>query len=78
SGYKIMPDLLHRAMGEILRARHMSIKLPGRLREPIIEHQEIVEALRSGRPDKCAKAMRDHLDKSFVSIMRVLESMNVA
>ncbi|MDP8995494.1 MAG: FCD domain-containing protein, partial [Pseudomonadota bacterium] len=42
SGYKIMPDLLHRAMGEILRARHMSIKLPGRLREPIIEHQEIV------------------------------------
>jgi GntR family transcriptional regulator, rspAB operon transcriptional repressor len=77
SGYKVIPDFLHRAMGEILRARHLSIQLPGRLREPIIEHQKILKALRSGNPKACTTAMKDHLDKSFVSIMTVLESMNV-
>ena len=76
SGYKVIPDFLQRAMGEILRARHMSVKLPGRLREPITEHRAIVKALRSGNPKDCAAAMKDHLDKSFVSIMRVLVSMH--
>jgi len=76
SGYRVVPDFLQRAMGEVLRARHLSIKLPGRLREPIIEHQIILEALRSGDAKVCVAAMKDHLDKSFVSIMRVLESLN--
>ena len=76
SGYKVIPDFLHRTMGEILRARHMSIKLPGRLREPIVEHQKILEALRSGNAKDCVASMKDHLNKSFVSIMKVLESMN--
>ena len=77
SGYKIIPDFLQTAMGEILRARHLSIKLPGRLREPIMEHQKILEALRSGDSKLCVTAMRDHLDKSFVSITKVLESIIV-
>jgi GntR family transcriptional regulator, rspAB operon transcriptional repressor len=77
SGYKVIPDFLHRAMGEILRARHLSIQLPGRLREPIVEHKKILEALRSGNPKTCTAAMKDHLDKSFVSIMTVLGSMKV-
>ena len=76
SGYKVIPDFLQTAMGEILRARHLSIKLPGRLREPIMEHQKILEALRSGDSKLCVTAMKDHLDKSFVSIMKVLESMD--
>ncbi|MEP6826914.1 MAG: GntR family transcriptional regulator [Aestuariivirga sp.] len=76
SGYRVIPDFLQTAMGEILRARHLSIKLPGRLREPIIEHQIILEALRSGNTNACVAAMKDHLDKSFVSIMKVLESMH--
>ena len=76
SGYKVVPDFLQRAMGEILRARHLSIKLPGRLREPIIEHQAILGALRSGNAKVCVATMKDHLDKSFVSIMSVLESLN--
>ena len=76
-GYKVMPDFLRTAMGEILRARYMSIKLPGRQRESIVEHQVIVEALRSGNPNDCAKAMKFHLDKSFISVMQVLESVNV-
>ena len=76
SGYKVIPDFLQRAMGEILRARHMSVKLPGRLREPITEHRAIVKALRSGNPKDCAAAMKDHLDKSFISIMQILKSLN--
>ena len=75
SGYKIIPDFLQRAMGEILRARHLSINLPGRLRKPIVEHRAIVKALRSGNPIDCVAAMKDHLDKSFVSIMKILEAM---
>jgi DNA-binding GntR family transcriptional regulator len=78
SEYKVIPEFMQRTMGEILRARHLSIALPGRLREPIIEHQAILIALRTGNPKACAAAMKDHLDKSYISIVKVLESMNVS
>ena len=77
SGYKVIPDFLESAMGEILRARNMSFKIPVKVSQPIIEHHAIVKALRSGNPKNCTTAMKDHLDKSFASIMRVLDSVNV-
>jgi len=77
SGFKIVETILKSAMGEILRARHLSIKLPGRLRQPVIEHQAILSALRSGNPEKCSAAMRDHLDKSYSSIINVIENIMV-
>ena len=74
SGFSTMGEILQRVMGEIIRARHLSIKLPGRLREPIDEHKAIVAGMRSGDPVKAAVAMRTHLDQSISSIMRVMET----
>lgn len=74
SGFTTMADFLQRVMGEIIRARHLSIKLPGRLREPIKEHKAIVAGLRSGNPAKASEAMRTHLDRSITSIMQVMET----
>jgi DNA-binding GntR family transcriptional regulator len=74
SGFKMVENILKTTMGEIMRARHLSIRLPGRLREPIIEHRTILEALRSGDPKKCSAAIKDHLDKSYVSILKVIET----
>ena len=75
SGFKTIESILKATMGEILRVRHLSIKLPGRLRQPIIEHQAILHALRSGDPIKCSAAMRDHLDKSYSSIVDVIDNI---
>lgn len=75
SGFKTVESILQSAMGEILRARHLSIKLPGRLRQPVIEHEAILSALRSGNPKKCSKAMRLHLDKSYLSIVEVIKNI---
>lgn len=69
-----LAEIMQRVMGEIVRARHLSITLPGRLREPIEEHKAIVEALRARDPKKASAAMRRHLDLSITSIMRVMET----
>lgn len=74
SGFSTVPEIMNRVMGEIIRARHLSIKLPGRLRQPIVEHQAILEALRSGDPKRCASAMRSHLELSISSIMQVMKT----
>lgn len=74
SRFTTMADFLQRVMGEIVRARHLSIKLPGRLREPIKEHKAIVAGLRSGNPATAAEAMRTHLDRSITSIMQVMKT----
>jgi GntR family transcriptional regulator, rspAB operon transcriptional repressor len=74
SGFSTMTEILQRVMGEIIRARHLSIKLPGRLRDPIKEHKAIVAGLRSGDPHQAAAAMKAHLDRSISSIMRVMET----
>jgi DNA-binding GntR family transcriptional regulator len=75
SGFNTIESILKTTMGEILRVRHLSIKLPGRLRQPIIEHKAILNALRSGDPIKCSAAMRDHLDKSYSSIVDVIDNI---
>ena len=73
SGYGIVEELLQKVMGEVLRARHLSIKLPGRSRETIAEHRAILAALRSGEAAESVARMQFHLDQSFLSIQRVLQ-----
>ena len=74
SGFTTMADMLRRAMGEIVRVRHLSIKLPGRLRQPVDEHRQIVAAMRAGSGKRAAAAMRQHLEKSIASILEVMDS----
>jgi GntR family transcriptional regulator, rspAB operon transcriptional repressor len=73
SRFQIMTDVLRRVMGEIVRVRHLSIKLPGRLHAPIDEHRRIVRAMQSGNAKAASGAMAEHLDLSIAS---VLEAMN--
>ena len=75
SGFKSIESILSANMSEIMRVRHLSIKLPGRLRQPILEHQAILAALRTGNPEKCSAAMKDHLSKSYLSVVQVIEAM---
>jgi GntR family transcriptional regulator, rspAB operon transcriptional repressor len=74
SGFTAMADMLRRVMGEIIRIRHLSLMLPGRLRESIEEHRKIVAAMRSGNGKRASVAMRRHLEKSIASILSVMDA----
>jgi GntR family transcriptional regulator, rspAB operon transcriptional repressor len=75
SGFKFIQSIVKTTMSEITRARHLSIKLQGRKHKPTLEHRVILEALRTGNPEKCFLAMRDHLTKSSQSIYNVVADM---
>jgi len=72
SGYTIVDELLQKVMGEVLRARHQSIKIPGRPHETIAEHRAILQALQSGDPEESATRMQYHLNQSYLTILKVL------
>lgn len=74
SGMTIAAEMLRNVTGEVIRARHLSITQPGRLREPIVEHRRILDALKSGDTRLAADAMREHLDGSIVSVRQALEA----
>jgi GntR family transcriptional regulator, rspAB operon transcriptional repressor len=65
--------ILQHAMDEILRVRHLSVRLLRPLREPIDEHLAILDALKTKDADLCEQAMKAHLDSSFKHIVRALE-----
>jgi DNA-binding GntR family transcriptional regulator len=73
SGLTATWAILQHAMDEILRVRHLSVRLLRPLREPIDEHIAILEALKTKNPDRCERAMKAHLDSSYTHIVRALE-----
>jgi DNA-binding GntR family transcriptional regulator len=73
AGLKMTNAVLDRIMGDIIRVRHLSGEIPGRLQSTIAEHRSIIAALRSRDPDACETALRAHLQSSFTSINAVLE-----
>jgi DNA-binding GntR family transcriptional regulator len=74
SGYGVVEELLQKVMGEVLRARHLSIKLPGRPRATIAEHRAILAALRAGEPQASLDSMQYHLNQSYEAVLRVLQT----
>jgi len=72
AGFTTMWSILQNVMSEILRVRHLSVRVPRRLEEPIEEHVQILQALRSRDADRAEQAMRHHLDKSYRSIMEAV------
>jgi DNA-binding GntR family transcriptional regulator len=74
SGFDIMGAMLQRVMGEIVRIRHLSIKLPGRLHAPIEEHRRILAAMQAGNAKRASGAMRDHLELSIASVLHAMEA----
>jgi GntR family transcriptional regulator, rspAB operon transcriptional repressor len=73
SGLTATWAILQHAMDEILRVRHLSIRLLRPLREPIDEHQAILDALKTGDADLCERAMKTHLNSSFQHIAKALK-----
>lgn len=72
SGLSATWAILQHVMDEILRVRHLSVRLPRPLREPIDEHLAILAALRARDPEKSAQAMKAHLDASYGHIVAAL------
>jgi GntR family transcriptional regulator, rspAB operon transcriptional repressor len=68
AGLTVTWEILRQVMGEITRLRHLSIRVPGRLQQPIDEHLEIVEALKNKSAADAERAMRTHLERSYGSI----------
>ena len=56
--------ILQHVMDEILRVRHLSVRRPRPLTEPIAEHRAIVAALGTRDPAKAERAMQAHLEAS--------------
>src|SRR5579863_3901544 len=73
SGLTATWAIMQHAMDEILRVRHLSIRLLRPLREPIDEHQAILDALKTGDADLCERAMKAHLNSSFQHIAKALK-----
>jgi GntR family transcriptional regulator, rspAB operon transcriptional repressor len=78
SGMQTLGEFTDRVMGGILRARHLSIRIPGRLHEPIEEHRQILAALRTQDPEASSLAMRNHLELSYRSIAQALAAAQIA
>ncbi|MGD0722208.1 MAG: GntR family transcriptional regulator [Roseiarcus sp.] len=64
--------ILQHVMDEILRVRHLSVRRPRPLTEPIAEHRAIVAALRTKDPERSDRAMKAHLDASAHRILEAL------
>jgi DNA-binding GntR family transcriptional regulator len=73
SGLTATWAIMQHAMDEILRVRHLSVRLLRPLREPIDEHLAILDALRTGDADLCERAMKAHLSSSYQHIDRALK-----
>lgn len=73
AGFTTVWNILQNVMGEILRVRHLSVRVPRRLEGPIEEHRAIVAALETGSPDKSEAALKFHLSESLKSIMNALD-----
>jgi GntR family transcriptional regulator, rspAB operon transcriptional repressor len=73
SGLAATWALLQHAMDEILRVRHLTVRLLRPLREPIDEHLAILDALNTKNPDLCELALKAHLQSSYRHIVRALE-----
>jgi DNA-binding GntR family transcriptional regulator len=73
SGLTATWALLQHAMDEILRVRHLSVRLLRPLKEPIDEHLAILDALKTRNPDLCEQALKAHLHSSYRHVVAALE-----
>jgi DNA-binding GntR family transcriptional regulator len=73
SGLTATWSILQHVMDEIMRVRHLSVRVQQALREPIDSHLAILNALTTRDPDRCERAMKAHLDASFKHVVSALE-----
>ena len=61
AGSPMLRDLSESIAEVVEHSRRLPLSEPGRVREPILEHEAIVEALAAGSPRAARKAMRMHI-----------------
>lgn len=61
SGNGRLVSLISMLSDQFHRLRQLSDRIPGRLQKSLVEHRQILDALRSRDPDLAADLMRDHL-----------------
>lgn len=58
--------------------RRMQLRLRGRLRQSMQEHEDILEALRDGDPDRAAQALRSHVAVQGEKFHHLMSSLKPA
>lgn len=58
---------------QIDRCRHMMLPRAGQAEATLKQHTDIIDALKSGNPERAGNAMRFHLDSAYRSTVAVLE-----
>jgi len=74
SGFPAVWTIIRQARAELDRLRHMTTHVPGRSPSAIREHTDILDALRTGDPDRCQQTLQRHLDISFDVILSIFEN----
>ncbi len=73
SGFPAVWSIIRQARAELDRLRHMTTHVPGRSPSAIREHTDILDALRTGNPERCQQTLQRHLDISFGVIQSIFE-----
>jgi len=73
SGMTATWSILQHVMDEILRVRHLSVRVQQALKDAIDAHLAIVDALMARDPDRSERAMKAHLDASFTHVLAAMD-----
>jgi DNA-binding GntR family transcriptional regulator len=69
--HTVLNELLDRLNYQSVRYHFSVLLVPGRPREGMLEHLEVIRAVASGTPDEAEKVMREHL----LSVIHALERL---
>ena len=72
TGFRNLAKMAEFSWVRVDRARSMHLPKPGRLRETLVEHRAIVDALAAGDPELARKVTRHHLGQ-LIKYLRPLE-----
>jgi len=71
---KRLSSLLSNLYSEAAQYRHMTVIMPGRLKEICIEHESVLEALKKRDAEKAEQCVRDHYENTLLWLVKYLEN----
>jgi DNA-binding FadR family transcriptional regulator len=73
-GNQLLAEVVSDFYGYALEFRRLALQRPGAIAHSVEEHQGIVDALRSGKPEAAVAAMQRHLDQVHRTTRAVMET----
>ncbi len=73
SGQTTVQRLVDSLSAQLVRYQYRTVLVPGRARESLQEHQNIVEAIAAGDAEGAERAMRKHLEKVALTVASIEE-----